>query len=57
MKDKTPVQLQTLVRDTREKLRAMRFAGAGAATRNVKETKNMRKEIARAMTELSAQNK
>lgn len=57
MKEKTTEQLQTLVAETREKLRGTRFSIAGSVNRNVKEVKNMRKEVARALTELSARTK
>ncbi|MBL7045606.1 MAG: 50S ribosomal protein L29 [Parcubacteria group bacterium] len=40
--------------DKREALRAFRFGIAGTKTRNVKEGKNIRREIARTMTEISS---
>lgn len=38
----------------REKLRAFRFGGAGSRTRNVREGRALRKDIARILTELNA---
>ncbi len=55
MKEQTTEQLQKFVSETREKLRSMRFSIAGSTNRNVKEVKNLRKEVARALTELTAQ--
>ncbi len=51
-KTKTTEELRRLVADNKGKLKAFRFATAGSKTRNVKEGKNLRKEIARALTEL-----
>ncbi|KKW47339.1 50S ribosomal protein L29 [Candidatus Kaiserbacteria bacterium RIFCSPHIGHO2_02_FULL_59_21] len=38
----------------RTALRAFRFGGAGSRTRNVREGRNLRKEIAQILTELRA---
>ncbi len=49
---------ETLVKallEKRESLRAFRFGAAGSKARNVKEGANLRKEIARIMTELNKQ--
>ena len=51
VKTKTAEELNRLVLENREKLRAFRFAMAGGKTKNVKEGRNLRKEIARALTE------
>ena len=56
MKEQTTEQLQKLVADNREKLRSMRFSIAGSTSRNVKEGKNIRKDTARALTELSTRS-
>lgn len=47
-------ELQKLLSDKREALRAFRFEGAGSRTRNVRAGRNLRKEIARILTELRA---
>ena len=60
MKDiahKTPADLAKLVADKREALRAFRFGAAGAKTKNVKEGRAIRKDIARIMTALHAGRK
>ena len=57
MKEQTDEQLEKLVVETREKLRGMRFSIAGSTNRNVKEVKNLRKEVAVALTLLSARIK
>lgn len=50
----TSEQLHKAVADMREKLRSFRFGGAGSRTRNVREGRELRKDVARALTELSA---
>ena len=50
-KGKSDTDLGKLLVEKREALRAFRFAIAGTKTRNVKEGKNLRKEIARILTE------
>ncbi len=52
-KGKTRSELERLIADKREALRVFRFAMAGSKTKNVKEGKAARKEIARILTELS----
>ena len=44
--------LEKDVAEKREALRAFRFGGSGSRTRNVREGRNLRKEIARILTEL-----
>lgn len=51
---KSDKDLLKQLREKREALRAFRFGIAGTKTRNVKEGKNLKKEIARTMTELSS---
>ncbi len=50
--DKTTEELRRTIAEREEKLQAFRFAMAGGKTKNVKEGKNLRKEIARFLTEL-----
>ena len=52
---KTSADLAKLALDKREELRAHRFGGAGAKTKNVKAARVIRKDIARIMTALNAQ--
>lgn len=40
----------------REALRSFRFGGAGSRTRNVREGRTLKRDIARMMTELAARN-
>jgi|GEM_PF-288062 len=40
--------------DTQEKLRTIRFGGAGSRSRNVREGRNLRRDVARSLTELRA---
>lgn len=48
------LELQKILADKRESLRAFRFGGAGTRARNVREGRNLRKEIAQILTELRA---
>lgn len=52
-KSKTKEELTRLAAEKREALRAWRFAMAGSKTKNVKEGKALRKEIARILTVLN----
>jgi ribosomal protein L29 len=52
LKTHTPADLTKLVGDKREELRALRFNVAGSKNRNVKLARTLRRDIARAMTEL-----
>ena len=45
-------ELKKLIADKRESLRVFRFGGAGSRTRNVREGRTLRREIAQIMTEL-----
>lgn len=53
-KDHSPEDLAKLVADKREELRRLRFSATGSKNTNVKQAKNLRREIARALTEASA---
>jgi ribosomal protein L29 len=46
-------ELQKVIREKRESLQAFRFGTSGSKTRNVKEGKMLRKDIARAETEIT----
>ncbi|MBU6431142.1 MAG: 50S ribosomal protein L29 [Patescibacteria group bacterium] len=52
-KNKTEKEITKLLDEKREALRSFRFAISGSKTRNVREGRNGRKEIARLMTELA----
>ena len=56
-KNKTENEIDKLLNDKREALRNYRFAVSGSKTRNVRDGRNTRKEIARLMTELSNRKK
>ena len=45
------------VNEKREAIRAFRFSNTGSATRNVRKVREDKKEIARALTMLTARNK
>jgi ribosomal protein L29 len=52
--NKTVEHLKKEVSDMQEKLRVIRFGGAGSRSRNVKEGRNIRRDVARSLTELRA---
>lgn len=54
LKDHTKDELAKLVADKHEELRALRFSASGSKNRNVKLGRTIRKDIARAMTEITA---
>ena len=54
--DRSKDELAKIVSDKREELRALRFNVAGSKTRNVKAARNLRKEVARALTAANKQN-
>ena len=56
-KKKSVKDLEKLLKEKREELRDFRFASAGSRTRNVREGRNTRKEIAQILTELNERNK
>ena len=51
--NKTTADLSKLISEKREALRVFRFGGAGAKTKNVKEGRAIKKDIARIMTALT----
>lgn len=50
IKNKTHSDLTKMLNEKRDALRAFRFGAAGAKTKNVKEGKLLRKDIARILT-------
>ena len=52
-KDTSDVDLAKALREKREAFRAFRFAASGTKAKNVHDGRNMRKEIARVLTEMS----
>jgi ribosomal protein L29 len=57
IKNKTAPDLSKLLTDKREALRVFRFGTTGAKTKNVKEGRELKKDIARIMTVLGSLNK
>ena len=53
-KEKSNKDLIKTLNEKREALRKFRFGISGSKTRNVKEGKNTRKEVAQILTELNA---
>lgn len=51
---KTVETLQSELAEKREALRMFRFGGAGSRSRNVREGRTLRKEIARILTAINA---
>ncbi len=54
IKNKDKATLATMLSEKREALRTFRFGSAGSKTRNVKEGSNLKKDIARILTEMNA---
>ena len=57
LKNSSPEELNALVSTKRDELRDLRFAAGGGKNRNVKLVSNLRKTVARALTELNSQTK
>lgn len=53
LQGKTDIDLAKALNEKREALRKFRFGISGSKTRNVKEGRDIRKEIARILTELN----
>ena len=53
LKNTTESDIAKLVAEKQKALQAFRFGMSGSKTKNVKEGKNLRKEIARMQTELN----
>lgn len=51
IKNKTEQELQSKLSEKREELRSFRFDLSGSKTRNVRQGRGLRKEIARLLTE------
>ncbi|MEK7093038.1 MAG: 50S ribosomal protein L29 [Patescibacteria group bacterium] len=54
LKTKDIAELQKELADKREALRVFRFEGAGSRSRDVRGGRNLRKDIARLLTELNS---
>jgi ribosomal protein L29 len=54
LKDKSKKELEKMLKDTRESLRKFRFSLAGSGQKNVREGRNLRKQIARILTQLNS---
>lgn len=57
IKNKNEKELSKAIDERREKLRAFRFGIAGSKVRNVKEGKNLKREIAQILTEINIRQK
>ncbi len=56
-KGKSESELQGLLADKREALRVFRFDMSGSKVKNIKTGRNLRKDIARILTEINAPTK
>ncbi len=56
IREKSEGELVKYIAEKREELRKLRFGIAGSAMRNVHAGKNLRREVARALTELTHRN-
>ena len=55
LKDKKPAELQKLIEERNTSLREFRFGLSGGKVKDVKGAKNMRKDVARALTIINNQ--
>ena len=55
--NKTAADLNKLISEKREALRVFRFGAAGSKTKNVKQGREIRRDIARILTALNTANK
>lgn len=55
--NKTKAELTVLLAEKQKALRTFRFGGAGSKTRNVKEGRGLKKDIARILTAYNASKK
>ncbi len=53
IKEKTKKELEKILKTTREELRKFRFSFSGSGQKNVREGRNLRKKIARVLTQLN----
>jgi len=53
IRNKNESDLKKMLKEKRESLRDFRFAGAGGRTRNVREGRSLRREIAQVLTALN----
>lgn len=56
LKKATTEDIRAAVREKQEALRAFRFGGSGGRTRNVREGRMLRRDIARHLTEVRARD-
>lgn len=54
LKEKSDKELEKMLKETREELRKFRFSQVGSSTRDVKEGQELRKKVARILTEINA---
>jgi ribosomal protein L29 len=57
IKEKSDKELQKMLKEHREQLRKFRFSISGSGTKNIRQGRNLRKEIAQILTELNSRNK
>ncbi len=57
LQQKTDTDLTKFISEKREELQKLRFGVTGSGMRNTKSIRNLRRETARALTELNARTK
>ena len=57
LQNKTDGDLTTLIREKREELHKLQFGATGSNMRNTHAIRNVKREIAQALTELQARSK
>lgn len=54
LKEKSEKELEKMLKESRETLRKFRFGISGSRARNLKEGKNLKRDIARILTEMNS---
>jgi ribosomal protein L29 len=57
LSEKNPAELNELLSAKRDELRTLRFSGVGSRVKDSNDPKNVRKDIARILTELHARTR
>ncbi len=57
LQQKNDAELKEFIAEKREAIRKLRFGGAGSGMRNTKAIKNLRKEVAQALTEVGTRTR
>lgn len=57
LQQKSDADLKGFISEKREELRTLRFSGAGSGMRDTKSISRIKKDVARALTEMNSRNR